>query len=119
MVGTGRKFKSSMSRIVTTSASSTSVRHNEAERRFEIDAGDELGVSQYVRKGDHIFFTHTEVPAEEEGQGLGNALAEAALDYAEREHLHVVPRCRFIAAYIGRHPKYQHLVDETLHTDEP
>jgi uncharacterized protein len=103
---------------VTAQASSASVRHNEAENRFEIDAGDELGVTQYIRKGDHIFFTHTEVPAEAEGQGLGNALAEAALDYAEREHLQVVPRCRFVAAYIKRHPKYQHLVDDKLQDEE-
>ena len=103
---------------MTAQASSSSVRHNEAQSRFEIDAGDQLGVTQYTRKGDHIFFTHTEVPAEAEGQGLGNALAEAALEYAEREHLHVVPRSQFVAAYIKRHPKYQHLVDEKLHDDE-
>ncbi|MEO7368142.1 MAG: GNAT family N-acetyltransferase [Gemmatimonadaceae bacterium] len=100
------------------SASAASVRHNEAQSRFEIDAGVELGVTQYIRKGDKIVFTHTEVPADAEGQGLGNALAEAALDYAEREHLLVVPRCQFVAAYIGRHPKYQHLVDEKLHNAE-
>ncbi len=104
--------------IVTVPASSASVRHNEAENRFEIDAGDEPGVTQYIRKGDHIFFTHTEVPAAAEGQGLGNALAEAALGYAEREGLHVVPRCQFIAAYIKRHGQYQHLVDEKLQRDD-
>jgi len=53
-----------------------------------------------------------EVPLALEGKGIGNELAKAALDYARSEGLRVVPRCRFIAAYIKRHPQYQDLVEE-------
>ena len=86
------------------------IRNNEAENRFELQLGEDVAVAEYVKKGDTIFFTHTEVPEHLEGQGLGNALAKAALDYARSEGLTVVPRCRFIAAYIRRNKEYQDLV---------
>jgi predicted GNAT family acetyltransferase len=99
---------------VAESTSTERVNHNEAESRFEVDLDGKLAVTQYTRRGSHIFYNHTEVPPEMEGQGIGNSLAKAALDYAEAEGLKVVPRCRFIASYIERNPQYQHLVDEQL-----
>jgi uncharacterized protein len=90
-----------------------SVTHNEAEHRFEIKLGDELAVTEYRRHGSKIIFTHTEVPPSMEGRGIGNLLARAALSYARRENLRVVPRCEFIAAFVERHPEYQDLVDAT------
>ncbi|HEX6576284.1 MAG TPA: GNAT family N-acetyltransferase [Gemmatimonadaceae bacterium] len=90
-----------------------SVRNNEAANRFELDIdGGEPAVSHYVRRNGTIVFTHTEVPPEHEGQGIGNTIAKAALDYARSEGLRVVPRCQFIAAFIRRHPEYQDLVDD-------
>lgn len=89
-----------------------SVRNNEAAQRFELEADGQLAVSEYHRRDGTMVFTHTEVPLKLEGQGIGNELAKAALDYARSEGLRVVPRCRFIAAFIKRHPEYQNLVEE-------
>ena len=88
-----------------------SVRNNDAQNQFEIEVDGQLAVSQYRRRNGTIVFTHTEVPPQLEGQGIGNQLAKAALDYARSEQLRIVPRCRFIAAFIARHPEYQELVD--------
>lgn len=87
------------------------VRNNEKESRFEVQTNGELAVSQYIRRGSTIYFTHTEVPSSMEGQGVGTLLARAALDYARENNLRVVPRCRFIASFITRHKEYQDLVD--------
>jgi predicted GNAT family acetyltransferase len=57
-----------------------------------------------------IIFTHTGVPAEFSGQGIGSLLARAGLDYARAQSLAVVPLCSFIAGYIQKHPEYQDLV---------
>ncbi|MGZ3710077.1 MAG: GNAT family N-acetyltransferase [Bdellovibrionota bacterium] len=46
-----------------------------------------------------------------EGRGIGNVLARTALDYARSNGLRVVPRCKFISAFIKRHAEYQDLVD--------
>ena len=86
--------------------------NNESAGRFEIDIEGQIAVSNYRRRDDRIVFTHTEVPEQFEGRGIGNRLAVAALDFAREEGLRVVPRCRFIAAFIERHREYQDLVDK-------
>ena len=88
-----------------------SVRNNKEAGRFEIEVDGQLAVSSYRIRGNTIYFTHTEVPESLEGRGIGNILARVALDYARANRLRVVPRCKFIAAFIKRHPEYQDLVD--------
>lgn len=86
------------------------VRHNEAKSRFEIELDGDVAYAAY-RLADHrIIFPHTVVPEKFEGRGLASALARAALDYARSQHLQVVPRCSFFAAFIARHPEHQDLV---------
>ena len=68
-------------------------------------------MSNYARRGNTIYFTHTEVPPALEGKGIGNELARASLEYARANNLRVVPRCAFISAFIKRHKEYQDLVD--------
>lgn len=87
------------------------IRHNEAEQRFETRVGEELALIEYQQSGHSITFTHTEVPEEFEGRGVGGQLARAALDYARQQQLKVVPLCSFVAAYIKRHAEYQDLVE--------
>jgi uncharacterized protein len=85
-------------------------RNNEKENRFEIEVDGKVAATWYRRHGDKIIFTHTEVPPELEGHGVGGALARAALTYARKEGLRVVPLCPFIAAFIKRHTEFQDLV---------
>lgn len=83
---------------------------NPEESRFEARVNGQVAFVSYLRRGDTIFFTHTEVPKELEGHGLGSVLARAVLERARAEHWKVVARCPFIAKYIERHPEYQALV---------
>lgn len=87
---------------------------NPEETRFETDVDGHIAFVSYLRRDDTIFFTHTEVPKELEGRGLGSALAKAVLDRARAEHWKVVARCPFIAKYIERHPEYQSLLRREL-----
>ena len=86
------------------------IEHNEAAERFEAKLDDQLAVAEYQRRGETLFFTHTEVPNRFRGQGIADKLAQHALDYASTHHLTVVPLCSFMATYIRRHPEYQTLV---------
>lgn len=70
-----------------------------------------VGYAAYRREADRITFTHTVVEPEHEGEGVGSALAQAALDGARAAGLRVVPQCPFVAAWIRRHPDYADLVD--------
>jgi uncharacterized protein len=86
------------------------VADNPAASRFELRVGDQLGFLNYRRDGNLLHLIHTEVPPEIEGEGYGSALARGALEYARTAGLQVVPSCRFVRAYLERHPEYAPLV---------
>jgi predicted GNAT family acetyltransferase len=80
--------------------------------QFEARVDGHIAFVSYARRGDLIILTHTEVPEELQGRGLGNTLAHAVLERARNERWKVVARCPFIAKYIARHPEYRSLVYE-------
>jgi predicted GNAT family acetyltransferase len=53
---------------------------------------------------------HTEVDPAHEGEGLGGAIARSVLDDIRRRGLLVQPLCKFMAAFIARHPEYADIV---------
>ena len=87
---------------------------NPEETRFEANIDGHIAFVSYLRRDSTIFFTHTEVPKELEGRGLGSALARAVLDRARAERWKVVARCPFIAQYIERHPEYRSLLRQEI-----
>jgi predicted GNAT family acetyltransferase len=86
------------------------VRNNEAAKRFEIDVDGKLAILEYIPAGRNISYTHTEVPRELEGMGIGGKLARHALEFARDNDLKVIPICPFVTSYLRRHPDYQPLV---------
>jgi predicted GNAT family acetyltransferase len=87
------------------------VLHNQEQHRFEIDLGGSTAIAAYNLLSHAIMFTHTEVPPEHEGQGIGTMLIEAGLAYAREEGLMVIPVCQFFAAYMKRHADVHDLLD--------
>lgn len=84
---------------------------NPQQQRFELRLDGELAAqAQYKLQGSTIVFTHTEVDPRHEGQGLGSKLAQYALKDVQGRQLKVVAQCKFIAAYIERHPEYATLL---------
>ena len=88
----------------------STVTHDAAARRFEVDTGAGIGVLTYAERGPALELLHTEVPEAAEGKGYAAALAVAALDHARSEGKQVIPSCSFVAGYIQRHPAYADLV---------
>lgn len=85
-------------------------RHDEAQRRFEIEEEGGVGFLTYRRGDGRMVFTQTIVPPELEGRGIGSRVVKAGLDFARAEGLEVVPQCPFVAAYVERHPEYRDLL---------
>ncbi|HET7189772.1 MAG TPA: GNAT family N-acetyltransferase [Gemmatimonadaceae bacterium] len=91
-------------------SNSTTVTNDSATGRFEAHTEHGVAHLRYVARGGVLDLVHTEVPQEAEGQGIGAALAKAALDHARSEGMKVIPSCPFVRTYIKRHAEYADLV---------
>jgi len=87
------------------------ISHNADGARYEAWVGPKMaGFAEYQLTNDLIVFTHTEVDAAYEGQGIGSALAREALDDVRGTDRKVLPLCPFIKRWIGSHREYIDLV---------
>lgn len=76
-------------------------------RRFEAHVdGTMAGFAEYIRTPDLVVYPHTVVDDDYEGQGIGAALARAALDDARERGIRVLATCPFIHSWMERHPEY-------------
>lgn len=92
--------------------STVEVVNNPEQHRYEARLDGRLaGFAQYQLTEELIVFTHTEVGEEFEGQGVGSALVQGALDDVRALGLRkVLPLCPFVRAWLGRHRDYRDLV---------
>jgi uncharacterized protein len=88
----------------------SAVRNNTELNRFELDVDGHTAVAYYRPSPGLITFTHTEVPPELGGRGVGSTLVKGALDMARAQGLKVASRCPFVSAYLGKHPEYNDLL---------
>jgi predicted GNAT family acetyltransferase len=84
--------------------------NNPAKGRYELAVEGHIAAAYYDIGGDVITFTHTEVPKELEGRGIGSRLIKDTLDQVRAQGLKVVPLCPFVKAYIGKHAEYADLL---------
>ena len=79
---------------------------NQDEHRYELWVGDErAGTIEYSTEPEAIVLIHTEVDPAFEGKGIGSRLVHDALADVRSRGLKVVPQCRFVRSYLGRHPQ--------------
>ena len=89
---------------------SINIKHNKQTHRFETHIDGRTGYLEYKKQGDSILdFTHTIVPRELGGQGIGSQLVKHGLDYARENSYKVIPSCSFVDAYMNKHADYQSL----------
>jgi len=88
----------------------TDIVNNEAEHCFEMNVEGHTAAVYYELSDGVITFTHTEVPKELGGRGIGSQLAKAALAQTRSKGLKVVAQCSFMNGYIGKHPEYADLL---------
>lgn len=89
---------------------------NIVEKRYEFHVEEYIPMIEYMKSNNReIFLTHTEVPVEIEGRGIGTQLVRETLGDIERQGLTLVPLCPFVADYIRRNPEWRHLVMEGIY----
>lgn len=84
---------------------------NSEEHRFElaIDA-DNAALAYYRLDGDRVFLTHTEVPQQYAGRGIGSKLAQGLFDILRKTGRKAVVKCPFLNVSAARHPGYNDVI---------
>jgi uncharacterized protein len=95
---------------------SVTIRDNPERERYVAEVGGEVvGYTVYhIRHGGIYFFVHTEIDPDHGGKGIGQTLVRQALDDVRAKGGTIVPLCPYVAAFIGKHPDYDDLVDHTI-----
>lgn len=84
---------------------------NTEKNRYEYHVGKHIAKIEYVKaENGEIYLTHTEVPSELAGQGIGSALLGDVLQEIDRQQLRLIPVCPFVTGYVRKHPQWQRIV---------
>jgi len=86
------------------------ITENTDANRFEMPVDGYVPYIEYSIKADKIYLTHTIVPKELGGRGIGSALVKQVLAIIQNRQLKVVPVCSFVEAYIDKHPEWEVLL---------
>jgi predicted GNAT family acetyltransferase len=78
--------------------------------RFELAVPGGTALAYYKQEGERLVLTHTEVPQELSGQGIGSKLAKGVFESLRASGRKAVTKCPFMAAYVAKHPEYSDLV---------
>jgi predicted GNAT family acetyltransferase len=85
------------------------VQHNPG--KFFIEANGKHAIMEYTVSGKEMDIFHTFTDTELRGQGLAEKLALAALEYAKKNGLLVVPTCDFVKKFLEKHSEYDNIVE--------
>ncbi|MEM1336986.1 MAG: GNAT family N-acetyltransferase [Bacteroidota bacterium] len=83
---------------------------NATAKQYEFHIDRFVPRIEYIKAKEKIYLTHTEVPKELAGKGIGTALVKQVLEDIKEKGLTLVPLCPFVALYLKRHPEWKTLV---------
>ena len=86
--------------------------HNAERNRYEFRLDGGIAYVEYERGPEGFLLTHTIVPPQFEGQGIGRELVGATLEAFRERGERIIPQCSFIVRYIQRHPEWEALLPE-------
>lgn len=84
--------------------------HNEHDKRYEVELDDQLAFLAYREVDGLLDLYSTQVPPPFRGKGIAGAIVKRALDDADAAEKKIIPTCGYVAVYIKRNPKYNHLI---------
>ena len=72
--------------------------------------GEWIAELTYFRVGDTMTIDHTEIDEKLRGEGIGQDMVRAAVDYAREQGLKIKPVCPYAKKVIERTPELQDVV---------
>jgi len=88
--------------------------NNHEARQYEYRIGDLRPHIEYKIKEGDIYLTHTRVPHQLQGQGIGKQLVEDVLQDISDKNLKIVPLCGFAATYMRKNPQWLRLLKKGI-----
>lgn len=88
----------------------TNIIDNKEEKQYELTIDGMLSRIEYIEAKNKIYLTHTEVPTELKGKGIGSRLIKHSLEDIASRNMKLMPLCPFVSTYIKRHPEYRKLL---------
>ncbi|CAN5730319.1 GNAT family N-acetyltransferase [soil metagenome] len=86
------------------------LKNNEQRKRFETERDGKTAFIDYTIRGNTYNLTHTEVPEEIRGKGIGTQLVKRTLDFIKESRKSVNPACPFVAQVIKKNAEYKSLI---------
>lgn len=92
------------------------LKFNNEKKRFELEVENHIAFSDFILNNQNIMFiTHTEVPRELEGKGVGSELIFKVLTWIKEQGYTLAPLCPFTAAYVKKHPEWAGILAPGFH----
>ncbi|HEU4806109.1 MAG TPA: GNAT family N-acetyltransferase [Nitrobacter sp.] len=88
--------------------------NNMEKHRYELEVEGHVAATYYRFMDGIIVFTHTKVPPELEGKGVGSDLVKGALDQVRADKFRARAQCEFVKGWIDKHPDYADLLRSNL-----
>lgn len=87
------------------------IRHETEQSRFAASVeGGEAELAYMERDGKVLDLVHTYVPDPARERGVGEALVEHALRFADENGYRVQPSCPFVRAWLAENPEWRRVV---------
>jgi len=86
------------------------IENDSAQSRFVARLPEGEGELIYKRLGRTLELVHTEVAPALRGRGVGEALAQGAIEHARAEGLRIVATCPYVQHWLAKHPEHRDLV---------
>lgn len=84
---------------------------NQDKKRFELHTEGYIAFIDYILNNQNVMFlTHTEVPKELGGKGVGKELVKSSLQYLKDNGHTLAPICPFVAAYVKKNPEWKEIL---------
>ncbi|MFK7031020.1 GNAT family N-acetyltransferase [Flavobacterium oreochromis] len=85
---------------------------NDSLKRFEVTIQNSTAYTEFYMMSEKICLTHTLVPDELTGKGIGKLLVENILNFAKDNRLEIYPFCPFISSYIKKNEQWMPFVSK-------
>lgn len=83
---------------------------NDEQKRFELNTENQTAFTDFYFMSGKLCLTHTLVPEQLGGRGVGKKLVENILEFARENDMEIFPFCPFVSSYIKKNEQWMPIV---------